>query len=275
MTLAGTARSVLLSKALAARSSLYESGLGQTEIVRSQLRAFNERWNDYIRFVPFWRDAVTSGKLPERYSSWEEFAEIVPITTRGILRNSVKWMSDERGRPETFRITGGSTAEPLRLPARKNELRHASAEMWLARSWFGVTPSSRVFLIWGHSHLLGTGFHGWLAKNSRIIKDVLLGTIRISAYDLGEPALRAAGRRLLQCRPEYLVGYSVALDLFGRVNEDRKKDFRGLRLKCIIGGGEAFPDADSFSRLQELVGCPVTMEYGSVETNLIAHQLQT
>ncbi|MCX6620125.1 MAG: hypothetical protein NTY38_03415, partial [Acidobacteria bacterium] len=143
--------------------------------------------------------------------------------------------------------------------------------LWTARSWFGVTPSSRLFLIWGHSHLLGRGVRGWFNRQNRLLRDRLIGTTRISAYDLRETALRAAGDMLLARRADYLGGYSTALDLFVRANLDRKEAYAKLGLKCIIAAAEAFPRADSEDLLREVFRCPVTMEYGSAETNLIAH----
>jgi phenylacetate-coenzyme A ligase PaaK-like adenylate-forming protein len=47
--------------------------------------------------------------------------------------------------------------------------------------------------------------------------------------------------------------------------------FHRLRLKAVIGAAEAFPFADTVEVLQDVFGCPVGMEYGSVETSLVAH----
>jgi len=39
----------------------------------------------------------------------------------------------------------------------------------------------------------------------------------------------------------------------------------------VLGTAEGFPSADSVDRLHETFGCPVAMEYGAVETGVVAH----
>ena len=92
-----------------------------------------------------------------------------------------------------MRTTGGSTSEPIQLAAWKSELDYANADVWLARSWFGIDPGDKLFLIWGHSHQLGRGIPGKVNAIRREMKDVVLGYHRASAYDLSEKAMRRAG----------------------------------------------------------------------------------
>jgi phenylacetate-CoA ligase len=105
----------------------------------------------------------------------------------------------------------------------------------------------------------------------RAIKDRVIGYHRFSAYDLSEKAMRQAADVLLCFKPDYILGYSVALDCFARANKDRERALADLGIKVVIGAAERFPDARSIDRLHEMFNCPVAMEYGSVETSLIAH----
>jgi len=171
-----------------------------------------------------------------------------------------------------MRTTGGSTSEPVQLPAWKSELDYANADVWLARSWFGIDPGDKLFLIWGHSHHFGRGILGKINAIRREMKDVILGYNRASAYDLSETAMRRAGEALLKFRPKWVMAYSVALDQFARANADRGRELQGLNLKAAIASAEAFPRANSAERIGELLGCPVAMEYGAVETGPIANQ---
>jgi phenylacetate-coenzyme A ligase PaaK-like adenylate-forming protein len=132
-----------------------------------------------------------------------------------------------------------------------------------------------LFLLWGHSHIFGEGVRGWWNQTKRQFKDWLLGYRRVSAYDLSEGVLRKAGEELLRVRPDYIVGYSEALDRFARVNEDRSDRFRKLALKVAIATAESFPYADSADRIRTVLGAPVTMEYGTAETGPIAYQDDT
>jgi phenylacetate-CoA ligase len=133
-------------------------------------------------------------------------------------------------------------------------------------------PSDRLFLIWGHSHLLGSGLWGWLNGSKQRLKDALLGYDRYSAYDLSERGLRGAAEALLEFEPAYVIAYAAALDRFARVNERHQAAFHRLGLKVAIATAESFPRPDSADFIAGVLGCPVAMEYGAIETGLIAHQ---
>jgi phenylacetate-coenzyme A ligase PaaK-like adenylate-forming protein len=195
----------------------------------------------------------------------------MPVTTRGLLQHQATNIARDSARTDFIRMTGGTTAQPVQLPAWNRELDHTQLDIWLGRSWYGIRPSSRLFLIWGHSHLLGSGVRGWLRARRREIEDRMLGYHRWSAYDLREEAMQRAGDRLLRFRPEYVMGYSVALDRFARCNASRRDEFAALGVRLVIAAAESFPAPDSREQLQELFRCPVAMEYGSAETNLMAH----
>jgi phenylacetate-coenzyme A ligase PaaK-like adenylate-forming protein len=83
--------------------------------------------------------------------------------------------------------------------------------------------------------------------------------------------MERAGDILIYFKPDYIIGYSVALDRLARANAYRKDKFQKLGVKVCIGAAEAFPASDTEKLLSELFNCPVGMEYGSVETALIAH----
>ena len=106
----------------------------------------------------------------------------------------------------------------------------------------------------------------------RAIKDFSFGYCRYSAYDLGKTALREAGRALLRFRPDYVIGYSVALHRLAHVNQNLQSALHDLRLKVVIATGESFPSPESSALISRVFGCPVAMEYGAVETGIIAHQ---
>ena len=192
--------------------------------------------------------------------------------TRGEIKRSPDQFIDLSRRPDSWRTTGGSTAEPLRVPVWHSEVEVARQNIWSARSWFGVQPSDRLFLIWGHSHMLGSGLKGWLNARLRNVKDGLLGYYRYPAYNLGTRALTDCAQTLLKFKPDYLLGYSVALDRFVRVNRDKADQFHRLGLKLAIATAESLPSPASRELIEEVLGCPLAMEYGAVETGPLAHQ---
>lgn len=253
------------------RRELYQSNLSSTERQALQLMKFNSEWQVIKNTVPYYQSLTRSNNLPEVFHSWEEIMSAFPVVNRSTLQQYGELMCSRTKAPEWWRLTGGSTAQPVQLPAWKSELLHTGPNTWLGRSWFGVAPSDRAFMLWGHSHLLGSGLKGWWNGCLRRLKDRLLGYYRFSAYNLNERSMEEAGLALLRFRPHYVIGYSVALDLFARVNRNLAPDFHRLGLKVVVGAAEGFPRDDSAKLVEEVFGAPVVMEYGSVETDLIAH----
>ncbi|ANM29070.1 hypothetical protein ABI59_04870 [Acidobacteria bacterium Mor1] len=236
-----------------------------------QLALLNQEWSRIVQRVPFYRDSAAAGDLPGRFDSLEQFAAAVPPTTREDVQQTGEARASE-GRPADFqRITGGSTGQPVQLPAWEDENRRVEEDLWWSRRAYGIYPDSRLFLIWGHSHLLGEGLRGWVNARKRELQDRLLGYCRFSAYDLQEEAMRRAGSRMIRFRPDYLLGYGVALHRFAEANRDRGASLRELGLRMVVGTSESYPHPETPELLGELFGCPVAMEYGAVESGLIAH----
>jgi phenylacetate-coenzyme A ligase PaaK-like adenylate-forming protein len=240
-----------------------------------QLQKFNELWPGISTRVPFHTAMVHEEKAPRNFRSWEELRSFIPIADRALVQQRGNELVDTSRPADFVRTTGGSTSQPIQLPSWRSELDYANSDLWFARSWFGISPADNLFLLWGHSHLLGQGMPGKINALRRELKDRLLGYLRWSAYDLSAEGLRRGGEALIKFRPDYIIGYSVALDRFARVNADRASDFRSLALKAVIATAEAFPRADSASFTADVLGCPVAMEYGCVEGGPVAHQRPT
>ncbi len=271
MTLIAQWRSRRIAAEIRRRAADFAREAAPPERESIQLKALNEQWARLTASTPYWRDLRRAHGLPGHFGSLREFCQRVPPTRREDLQEHVARMTVEDSPPDLWRMTGGSTSEPVKVPAWRSELAHLAPNLWVGRGWYGISPSSRLFLLWGHSHLLGGGLAGRLRGLRRRLDDRLLGYHRFSAYDLRVCALRDAAEAMLAFRPEYVLGYSVALDLFARANEDRATELRGLGVSMLVGTAEAFPSDDSQRLLNELFHAPVAMEYGSVETGLVAH----
>lgn len=271
MTLVGRFRSTFETRARRRRGALYASAEDDRERVAIQLDLLNATWERTAATVPYFGRLRERQGLPARFDSLAEFVARLPVTSRATFQQHRTEMTSVERPHDLVRITGGSTAEPVQIPAWQSEFEFTKSDMWLARSWYGIDPHSRLFLLWGHSHLLGQGLRGWIAARRRSLSDHALGYRRFSAYDLREEALRRAAEDVLRFRPDYVIGYSVALDLFARANADRRNALRGVGVKLVLAAAEGFPAPDSEKRLSELFACPVGMEYGAVETGLVAH----
>ena len=271
MTIVARLRSRSLRREMDALAPHYASPVSEPARVAHQLERLNRVWRETCLLVPYYADLARRLDLPREWSSLEQFVARVPATGRAALQESREAMTSTARPPELWGATGGSTAKPVQIPRWKSEDDFTRANTWLGRSWYGVAPEDRLFLLWGHSHLLGTGIRGWINARRRELNDRLIGYHRFSAYDISDAAMRDAVERILAFRPAYLLGYSVALDRLERVAAGYRDRLRALGIKAVIGTSEGFPHPDSAQRLADTFGCRVAMEYGAVEAMGLAH----
>jgi phenylacetate-CoA ligase len=236
-----------------------------------QLLALNAVWQDAIRHVPHYRDLVDRQAVPDRFGSLAEFTEAVAPVSRDRLRSNMVSFQDPRRRTSGARVTGGSSGEPLRIPSQHGESTDPALAMWAARAAFGVTPASRMLLVWGHAHLLGGGVAGQLRGLRRRAADLALGYRRISTYDLSVLGHSAALEVACGSGFDVVMGYASALDAIARSSRARQIAPGPSRLRAVIATAEALPHNDSRSVIEAAFGAPLVLEYGAAETGVIAY----
>lgn len=240
-----------------------------TGLPHHQLDAVARSWADATREIPYYAELVTSGRAPKEIRSWEEFRQ-VPVLTRQALQDRPDAFLRRSGPPDSFMKTAGSTGTPLRLglnQADRDLMRIVKLAEWQK---FGYTPAARLFLIWGHSHLLGTGWRGKVNHFKRKAADWLLGYQRVDAYRMNRASCTAYARKLIAHRPLGVIGYASALDLFARYTTQFRAEFRALGARFILATSEPAPRTDSVALLEDLFGCPVVQEYGGAEFGQVA-----
>jgi len=231
---------------------------------RIQLTRFQAVWEDCITDVPYYRNLVARHAAPERISSWEDFRAI-PELDRGTFQAHTRDFIRLSGPPDLSQITGGSTGVPIRFGIWKAEgevLRVLKLVLWLR---MGYSRESRLFLIWGHAHLLGTGWRRLWNHALRKAKDRLAGYRRVDAYSLCPERCRAIARKIMTFRPAGIIGYASALDYFLRTTESFHLDFQKLGVRFVMPCAEPAPKPDSFDRLRAVFRCPVVQEFGGVD----------
>lgn len=239
------------------------------ELEQHQLRAIQRVWADATGDIPYYESLVTSGAAPRSITSWGDVRAIPPLT-RHTIQNRPGDFTRRSSPPASMMITAGSTGEPLRIGMNQPErqlMRIVKLAEWQS---FGYTESSRLFLIWGHGHLLGTGWKGQINHAKRKLKDAALGYRRADAYRLDQQSCEAYAEALIKFRPIGLIGYASALDLFARYTERFRDRFRALSMAFVLSTAEAPPRPDTMDRIEDLFGCPVAQEYGGAEFGQVA-----
>jgi phenylacetate-CoA ligase len=234
-----------------------------------QLDALRACWADAINDVPYYTTLVESGAAPRHIDSWSDVAQL-PMLTRQVLRERAADFVRRSGSPDFVITTAGSTGTPLKVGLSREEsdvMRVVKMAEWQA---FGYNKSSRLFLIWGHSHLLGTGLKGEVNHLKRKLSDAALGYRRVDAYRLTRQSCAVYAEQLIGFRPIGVMGYASALDLFARYTADYRERFRALGLRFVLSTAEAPPRPDTVDLIEDHFGAPLVQEYGGAEFGQVA-----
>ena len=243
------------------------------QVREKQLERLREVWSDASVNVPYFRRLVQQGRAPREIHSLSEFTSEVPVLTRDQIRAEPELFVRADRPPDKKGMTAGSTGNPLHFGMYHEEAEHVAPDLVLGRLANGLQSNDRVFLLWGHSHLLGTGLRGRGKNAARKIKDRVLGYRRVDAYHLDRQSAHAHMQSLLRFQPSVLIGYSSALDLLVRYNDRFAQQARTLNLKFVVGTAENLPRDDSKLLIEDFFGCPFVMEYGGVEFGSVAHNM--
>ena len=252
-------------------SNFYESQWGKNKINEYQLESLNKVWHTATTNIPYYRELKYSYELPEKFSSLEQFKSLVPFLEKDDIKSAGDKLINSIKSPDVYMTTGGSTAKPIKIPVWNSETSYSNSNIWYARGWYGINPADKLFLLWGHSHIFGEGLQAIIKKHARKFKDYLLGYLRYSAYDLSSASMKSAADKMLAFKPDYIIGYSVALDRFSRINQGTE-ELGKLDIKAVISTAESFPTPESRKNISELFNTKVVMEYGAVETGPIAYE---
>jgi len=225
------------------------------------------RLRTLVRFAydhsPYYRESFDRrGAAPAMLREVDDLRRL-PTTTREILRER---FDDLRARPYRRRVerltTGGSTGAPVAFLA--DGLRHGFDEGARLRGhgWFGLRPGAREVVLWGSP--IEAGGQGALKS----VRDALLNSRLLSAFDMGEAALAGYAQAIVRYRPQKMFGYASALYLLARYCEAIRWS-RPRDLKAIFATAEPLFD---FQRktIESAFQCAVAVEYGARDAGLLA-----
>lgn len=244
--------------------------LDMNNISQYQLEKFNNLWQNIQSNSVYYNNLAKDNIVPKNINSFKDF-HTLPIINRSFANQYMDDLTDKSKAPDSWGTTGGSTGNPLQFPSWNSETDDCEPSVWYSREFYDIKRSDRMFRIWGHSHTLGTG----LSKYKNIFKYKiglpLIGFKRFSAYDLSEEKLKIAGNEIIKFKPKYIIGYSKALNMLAKANEDKKNEFHKLKLKAVIGAAEGFEKKEDKDYISEIFGCPVALQYAAMETKYLAH----
>lgn len=217
------------------------------------------------KHVPYYRDCFAKlGFDPQATQSLVDLQKL-PFLTKAIIRAEGDRMKSEIAKCLARFNTGGSSGEPLIFFIGNERISHDVAAKWRATRWWDVDIGDREIVVWGSPIELTT------QDKVRQIRDRLMRTRLIPAFQMSEAKLDEFVATIRSFRPTMLFGYPSSISLIARHAEKRGQIMNDLGIKVAFVTSERLYDhqRDDISRV---FGCPVANGYGGRDAGFIAHQ---
>ncbi|HXH82419.1 MAG TPA: phenylacetate--CoA ligase family protein [Candidatus Tectomicrobia bacterium] len=215
--------------------------------------------------VPYYRRLFAEhGIRPERIASLDDFRR-VPYLTRDVLRaRFADLRAAARLRGVQRLATGGSSGAPVSVLVDAERMAIGDAFRLRAHRWFGVEPGDREVVLWGAPFELNR------QDRLRALRDRLLNSRLLSAFQMTPAALDRYGEAIARDRPRKMYGYASALYLLAR--HLRVAGWTPPReLAAVFTTAEPLLDVQRRT-IAEVFGCRVATEYGSRDAGLTANE---
>jgi phenylacetate-CoA ligase len=217
--------------------------------------------------VPYYRRCFeVSGAMPQDIRSFDDFAAIMPILTKGIIRENIEdLISDNVPKSSlTANATGGSTGEPLSFyqDYRYDVWQHAA----MIRGWYEIAGCSFgdcCGVVWGDMHEIKEDFT--FAERLKVL--LKYGVIPLNAFNLSEKRKLLFLKWCNMLRPKLLRGYVTAITDLANFLAEREISLPYLQ--GVILCAETVDEATQ-KYIERVFRVPSYNTYGSRELSLIA-----
>ncbi len=227
-----------------------------------QLERINRLWHAAVRQTAHYRALARTSKLPEQFSSLEQFSALVPRLDKELVRLRPDDFLADQPAPGRWRSTSGSTGAPTRIYASRDAHQEMLYAKYRFQAMWGIGVFDRCAFHWGRA-----GIRGRIAWLRQLVKDRLRNRLRLSAYDLSTADLETHLRRLAAFRPQCLYGFSQAIYRLAVAAQSHAVRLPGLKL-CILTAEPA--SERMLATIAAAFAAPVVVEYGATECGLIA-----
>ena len=215
--------------------------------------------------VPYYRDGFARQGFDPRSIHTLADLQQLPFATKAVFRAEGERMKSEVARPLTRCNTGGSSGEPLIFFLGNERVSHDVAAKWRATRWWGVDVGDPEIVVWGSPIELGA------QDRVRLLRDTLMRTELIPAFEMSENNLDRFVARIVERRPRMLFGYPSAISLIAAHAGKRGIALDTLGVKVVFCTSERLYDHQR-EAISAAFACPVANGYGGRDAGFIAHE---
>ena len=215
--------------------------------------------------VPYYRELFAQAGFNARAIHDLRDLRCLPVLRkREINRNAERFRSAQAG-PLQRLTTGGSSGEALAFYLGRRRISHDVAAKWRATRWWNVDIGDREAVVWGSPIELKAQDH-W-----RRLRDRLLRTTLLPAFDLSAQRMDEYLQTLRRQRPAMMFGYPSALSRIAGHARARGVRLDDLGVRVVFATAEClYPHQRSL--MEEVFASPVANGYGGRDAGFIAHE---
>lgn len=217
------------------------------------------------RHVPYYRRCFERiGFEPSTLSSVADLRRLPTLSKADIRANSSALRHAKAGHLVRS-STGGSSGEPLSFLIGSERVSHDVAAKWRATRWFGVEIGDPEVVLWGSPIELGA------QDLLRRLRDKLMRSTLLSAFDMTEANLDRYLATIRQQRPRMLFGYPYSMTHLAEHAQRRGVVLDDLGIKVVFVTSELlYPHQRE--TIARVFGCAVANGYGGRDAGFIGHE---
>lgn len=215
--------------------------------------------------VPYYRALFSrTGFDVESVRTLDDLSQL-PLLTKTDIRTHTEQLKADNAQGLARFNTGGSSGEPLIFYIGNERVSHDVAAKWRATRWWGVDIGDPEVVVWGSPIELGT------QDRVRMLRDKLMRTRLLSAFEMSEARLDAFIEEIRAMRPRMLFGYPSSISHIAHHAEQRGVRMDDLGITVAFVTSERLYDHQR-ETIERVFGCPVANGYGGRDAGFIAHQ---
>lgn len=215
--------------------------------------------------VPYYRDLFARLQIDPNQIDRLQDLQKLPLLSKSDIRANLQGLVADNAKGLSRFNTGGSSGEPLIFYISRRRVSHDVAAKWRATRWWGVDIGDPEAVVWGSPIELAA--QDWL----RLLRDFLLRSKLIPAFEMSTPNLNLFLKRLQSYRPRMVFGYPSALAHIARHAIRKGVRLNKLGTKVVFVTSEALYDYQR-KLIEKVFGCPVANGYGGRDSGFIAHE---
>jgi phenylacetate-CoA ligase len=223
----------------------------------AQLAKLNALFSGPVAASGFYRAKYAASGIPGPLARLADLQSLPPLEKQEVNTLFASLPSDK----STVRDTAGTTGAPIRVKVDNGSLAHQVAARFHLLGWHGIELGDKEARFWGRP-VTGRMFK---------LKDFLLNRKRYSFCSGVRSKDLLEYRSLLAYRPSYFYGYSSLILNAAKFWE--REGLAAIPLKAIICTAEKI-EQYQVDYIERVFGCPVILEYGCSESDIIAFQCE-